>query len=100
MSDKRTLIALIQLGESVFVYQKDDPTGEAFLREAEAEGFVFGDGVKPTARHYATVMAIHPEGFIHYVGAVGMAAFQAKAENIVMVDYAAYRDGSKAFIFA
>ena len=32
------------LGDRVFVYLKDEGTGMAFLRQAEAEGFSFGDG--------------------------------------------------------
>ena len=30
------------LGDRVFVYLKDEGTGLAFLRQAEAEGFSFG----------------------------------------------------------
>ena len=58
MSEKRTVTELSRLGGRVYVYLKDDCTGESFLKATEAEGFTFGDGVKPTDRHYSRVMAL------------------------------------------
>ena len=44
MSGKSTGREWSMLGDRVFVYLKDEGTGLAFLRQAEAEGFSFGDG--------------------------------------------------------
>ena len=44
MSGKSTGREWSMLGDRVFVYLKDEGTGMAFLRQAEAEGFSFGDG--------------------------------------------------------
>ena len=53
-----------------------------YTRQAEAEGFTFGDGVKPTERDYAEVMAINHDCTINYVGAVGMMAYSSGAKLI------------------
>jgi hypothetical protein len=98
MSEARTISALAGLGEKVYVLLRDDETGMAFLRAAEAEGFTFGDGVKPTLCHYSRVMALHDDGTVGYVGAVGNMAFGAKAAGIVRIDYAAYLKGESGMM--
>lgn len=95
MSNERTIRNLCRIHGRVYVYLKDDRTGEQFLRTAEAEGFTFGDSAKPTQRHYAAVMAVNENGTINYVGAAGMAAFGAKAEGIIRVDFAGYSNGGE-----
>ena len=100
MSDKRTVTNLSRLQGKVYVYLKDDRTGEAFLKAAEAEGFTFPDGAKPTDRHYAGVMAVNGDGTVNYVGAAGMAAFASGAERLgdrplIRVDFAEYSSGSE-----
>ena len=97
MSVKRTVRALSRYEGRVYVYLKDHRVGEQFLRAAESEGFTFGDGAKPTERHYAQVMAVRDDGTISFVGAMGMAAFGADAEGIVRVDFAQYLSGSEDF---
>lgn len=47
--------------EKVYVYIADDETGKKFLHRAEKEGFVFGDGAKPTSREYSEIMAINED---------------------------------------
>ena len=97
MSEERTISALAGLGEKVYVLLRDDETGRAFMRAAEAEGFSFGDGVRPTARPYSRVMALHGDGTVAYVGAVGNMAFGAKAAGLVRVDFASFLAG-KAYL--
>ena len=97
MSEKRTVTELSRLGGRVYVYLKDDCTGESILKATEAEGFTFGDGVKPTDRHYSRVMAVHADGTINYVGAMGMVAFGANADGMVRVDFSEYLKGSDDF---
>lgn len=61
-------------GGKVYVRLPDEGAARRFLRQAEAEGFRFGDGVKPTARHYSDMMAIAPDGTLCYVTAAGRIA--------------------------
>lgn len=60
----------------VYVHLADSEAGRKFLKQAEREGFTFGDGVAPTERQYEEVMAVYPDGTINYVGAYGRVAFQ------------------------
>ncbi len=103
MSEKRTVRELSRLQGRVYVFLKDDLTGERFLRAAEAEGFTFGDGVRPTERHYSQVMAVNADGTLCFVGGAGMTAFGAKAAQVgdcplVRVDFDRYLSGEDPFI--
>lgn len=67
----KTIKESANMGERVYVHLKDEETALRFLREAESEGFTFGDGMKPTDRHWSDLYAIHPDGTLNYVGTVG-----------------------------
>ena len=95
----RTITALARKGERVFVYLANCSLSAMFMRQAEREGFTFGDGVKPTERKPDQIMSIHPDCTLHYVGAVGHMAFAANPENLLRVDYAKYRNGLKDYLY-
>ena len=78
----RTIKELAELESRVYVHLANDKVGNDFLRQAEAEGFTFGDGVKPMERDYAEVMAINQNHTINYVGFVGMMAYGSGAKMI------------------
>ena len=83
--------------DRVYVYLKDNQTGTAFLEQAEAEGFTYCDGQKPTSREYSEIMAVNGDNTINFVGAVGRMAFGAAAKiggkKLIRVDYAKYAAG-------
>ena len=54
----KTIKELASMGERVYVHLKDEETTVRFLRQAESERFIFGDGVKPTDRHWSDLYAI------------------------------------------
>ncbi len=87
----RTVRELSQLDGRVFVYLRDRETALRFLREAEREGFTFGDGAKPTEREPDDIYALHPDGTLNYTGFVGHMAFRSAdtigGEVLVKVDY-------------
>ena len=58
----KTIRELSKTNGRVYVYLRTPELGERFLRQAEQEGFTFGDGEKPTARQYAEVMAVNRDG--------------------------------------
>lgn len=78
---------LASMGERVYVYLKDEKTALRFLCEAEAEGFTFGDGVKPTERHWSDLYAIHPDGTLNYVGTIGRIEYGSGADSVVRIEY-------------
>lgn len=84
----KTIKQLASMGEHVYVHLKDKETARCFLRQAETEGFTFGDGVKPTDRHWSDLYAIHSDGTLNYVGSVGRMQYGSGVEGIVKVEYA------------
>ena len=83
----KTIKELASMGERVYVYLKDEETVQRFLHDAETEGFTFGDGVKPTDRHWSDLYAIHPDGTLNYVGAIGRIEYGLGADSVVRIDY-------------
>ena len=78
----KTITELSQLKGRVYVYLSTGELAEQFMQQAEAEGFTFGDCVKPTERFAAAVMAVNPNRTINYVGATGHMAFGAGVKTI------------------
>ena len=83
----KTIKELANMGERVYVHLKDEETAQRFLREAEAEGFTFGDGVRPTERHWSDLYAIHQDGTMNFVGAIGHIEYGSGADSVVRIDY-------------
>lgn len=88
----KTIRELSQMNGRVYFYLRTPELGERFLRQAEQEGFTFGDGEKPTARQYAEVMAVNRNGTINYVGTNGRIAYGSGAVKIgskplIRIDY-------------
>ena len=82
ISSVKTITELSQLNGRVYV---NLPTGELakqFMQQAEAEGFSFVDGTRPTERAATAVMAVNPDHTINYVGATGHMAFGAGVEAV------------------
>lgn len=88
----KTIRELSQMNGRIYIYLPTPELGERFLRQAELEGFTFGDGEKPTARQYAEVMAVNRDGTINYVGTNGRIAYGCGAvkignEQLIRVNY-------------
>ena len=83
----KTIKELASMGERVYVHLNDEETAMRFLRQAESEGFTFGDGVSPTDRHWSDLYAIHPDGTLNYVGSVGRIEYASGADSCVRVEY-------------
>ena len=83
----KTIKELASMGERVYVYLKDQATAMRFLQQAEAEGFTFGDGVHPTERLWSDLYAIHQDGTMNFVGAIGHIEYGSGADSVVRIDY-------------
>ena len=83
----KTIKELASMGERVCVYLKDEKTTRRFLRNAEAEGYTFGNGVKPTERHWSDIYAIHPDATLNYVGSIGHIEYGSGTDSVVRIDY-------------
>ena len=84
----KTIKELASMGERVYVHLKDEETAMSFLRQAESEGFTFGDGVCPTDRHWSDLYAIHPDGTLNYVGASGHILYSSALNDLLRIEYA------------
>mgnify|MGYP003298149689 CR=1 FL=1 len=82
MTREKTIKALSERDGRVYVMLSTPEMGEKFLRQAEAEGFTFCDGKKPTERHYENVMAVNPDMTINYVGTNGRIAYGSGAKTV------------------
>ena len=83
----KTIKELASTGERVYVHLKDEETAMKFLHQAESEGFTYGDGMKPTERHWSDLYAIHLDGTLNYVGSVGRIEYASEADSCVRVEY-------------
>ena len=67
------------------VYVRIDASadGTQFLTQAEAEGFRFSDGVLPSARPWAKLFSLTPDGVLSYTGFAGHTAAGANAVPVL-----------------
>lgn len=102
MTNTRTITELSKKNGRVYVYLANVTIGEKFLQQAENEGFTFGDGVKPTERCYAEIMAVNHDLTINFVGTNGRIAFGGGAktvggEQLIRVDFEKYAAGEQDY---
>ena len=99
---ERTIKNLANMDGRVYVFLENVEIGEKFMERAEAEGFTFGDGVKPTERCYAEIMAINNDMTINFVGTNGRIAFGGGAKTVggkklIRVDFEKYITGAENY---
>lgn len=82
----KTFESLINTSKKVYVKMKNDEIFKAFFAQAENQGFIFGDGVKPTAKHPSDLIAVLPDKTLCYVSSIGRIATQSGAGNIIIYD--------------
>ena len=104
MKKERTIKALAEMKGRVHVYLPNREIGTRFIRQAEEEGFTFGDGVKPTApeRGYSLIMGVNHNLTLNYVGIVGRMAFCSGCRKIgdekyLRIDFEKYINGEKRY---
>lgn len=75
----------------IYVYLATESVANQFMIDAENEGFTFADGVNPTERKPADIMAVNRDNTINYVGTIGRIAYQSADkigdEPLVKIDY-------------
>ena len=91
MKETGTITALIRGMGEAYVFLASEEIGAGFMREAGAEGFVFGDGVSAAARIAGDIMRVGEDRSIAYVGYCGHMAYAFGRKNgrsIARIDYA------------
>ena len=98
----RTVSKLLKHEGKVYVYLKGKNLVRLFLKKAEEEGFTYGDGVRPTEREGADIMALTPDWTIGFVGMAGRLAFRCPevrgSVKLIRVDFGKYLSGAKKYI--
>lgn len=71
----KLLTALSQLNAKIYVHLATPELGKAFMEKAEAEGFTFFDGAKPTTRPDETFVCLNPDQTLSFIGTFGRQAY-------------------------
>ena len=82
----KTIKSLVNTNKKVYVKMSSDEIWKAFFAQAEREGFIFGDGIKPTKKHISDLIAILSGKQLCYVNSIGRIAMQSGTENIIVYD--------------
>ena len=101
---KRTIAKLMDLPGRVYVYLEDKEVAEEFFIRAQEEGFLFGDGVKPSEKQKDCIIAVNKNRTLNYVGFAGHAAFGSGTKAVgeqplIRVDYNRYISGDRDYIY-
>ena len=102
----RTVGELLLNNGIIYVWFSTQELCRHFLKQAEREGFSFGDGVKPTKRETDDYLAINPDWTLNYIGLMGRMAFAGAKymgwgkdrQKIIRIDYAKYISGRRDYI--
>ena len=99
----RTVSNLLNLNGHVFVHLGSHNLVTIFLKNAEAEGFTYRDGKKPTDKGGDDIMALNRDWTINYLGWAGHMAFRYPSavigEPLVRVDYGKYLSGTDDYMY-
>lgn len=99
---KRTLLNLVDRKGKIYVYCSNSMLIELFLNNAETEGFLYSDGVKPTEREADNLYRITSDRTIYYVGWGGHMLFKLNGiktvEPVYFIDYEKYLFGERRYI--
>lgn len=73
--------------KTVFIHTPSRDIALDFLKQTEKEGFLFGDGKRPTKKHWDDYFALHQNLTVNYIGYIGRLHFKSNADNIVRIEY-------------
>ena len=88
----KPLTALSQLDAKIYVHLSTPELGKAFMEQAEAEGFTFFDGAKPTTRLDESFVCLNADYTLSFVGTFGRMAYGSGAnttcgKTLICVEY-------------
>ena len=71
----------------VYVHLPSKAATLDFLRVAEKEGFLFGNGKRPTKKPLDDYYALHQNLMINYIGFIGRMRWKSDDDGILRVEY-------------
>ena len=72
---------------TVFVHTPSKAIARDFLKHAEKEGFLFGDGKRPTKKPLDDYYALHQDLTMNFIGFAGRLKWKSRQEDILRVEY-------------
>ena len=95
-----TVAHLLRKDSKVYIYCKSENICRRFFMDAEAEGFTFGDGIKPTEKETSDIFALCDDWTISYTGFAAHMMFRSQdslaKKSPARIDYGKYLSGAKA----
>ena len=71
----------------VYIHTPSKAIARDFLKQAEKEGFLFGDGKRPSKKTWDDYFALHQDLTINYIGFVGRLHWKSNDDKIVRLEY-------------
>lgn len=71
----------------VYVHTPSKAIACDFLKQAEKEGFMFGDGKRPTKKPLDDYYALHQDLTMNYIGFIGRLSWKSSDDNIIRIEY-------------
>ena len=71
----------------VYVHTPSKAIARDFLKQAEKEGFLFGDGKRPTKKPLDDYYALHQNLTMNYIGYIGRLRYNSNDNGILRVEY-------------
>ena len=71
----------------VYVHTPSKAIARDFLKQAEKEGFLFGDGKRPTKKPLDDYYALHQNLTMNYIGFAGRLCWKSGNNKIVRLEY-------------
>lgn len=78
----KSIREISQMDGRVYIRFRNKDSAKRFLFQATQEGFLFTDGVKPTEKPVASVIAVNKDYTLNYVGTNGRIAYGSGAQRI------------------
>lgn len=84
----KTLTELVRsTNKRVYVHLPDNESLQAFISNAEAEGFKFVGGKRISEMPLDDFYALNKNMTVNYINFIGRVAYQCGAEHLLRVDY-------------
>lgn len=81
----KTIKSLTKNKNSVYFHLRNKEICRRFFENAEAEGIIFSDGMKPTQKQSDDIIRLLHDGTICYVGYLGR--IYCKSSKCIYIDY-------------
>ena len=71
----------------VYVHTPSKAIARDFVKQAEKEGFLFGDDKRPTKKPLDDYYSLHQDLTMNYIGFIGRLRWESKDDDIYRIEY-------------